>query len=205
MPFPRRSILAPILAAALLLAAGSAEAAPAPTGVTDTIAIQLVEGKLRFVAPLAVTRGDELRIVNRTNPRLVGPHTFSLVRRGAIPRSRRARRNCGEPGHLCASIAAWHGYGESEEVTANPAEAGAPGWSTMGNARRAGDSWFTEARGESVTQPVTAAPGFLYFVCAIHPWMHGRVRVVEPPAEEAPVGEGPVAETPVAEAPARRR
>lgn len=179
--------LAPLaLLAALLLAAPAAEAAPAPTGVTQTIRIELAGGKLRFLAPATVSRGDELRIVNRTNPRQVGPHTFSLVRPGAIPRDKRARRNCGEPGHLCAAVAAWHGFDEREEVTANPAEAGAPGWSTMGSRNRVGDSWFTDARGESISQPVTAAAGTLYFFCAIHPWLRGSIEVLEPAGEEAP-------------------
>ena len=144
------------------------------------------------MAPATVARGDELRIVNRTNPFLVGPHTFSLVRRGAIPRGRRARRRCGEPGRLCAAIAAWHGFDEREEVTLNPAEAGAPGWSTMGSAHRLGDSWFTEARGDSFSQQVTARAGTrLYFLCAIHPWVHGSIRVVESPAEAAADEEAP--------------
>jgi hypothetical protein len=61
----------------------------------------------------------------------------------------------------------------------------------MGNARRLGDSWFTAGRGDSFSQPVTAAVGTLYFFCAIHPWVHGRVRVLAGlPAEEAPVAEG---------------
>ncbi len=179
--------LAPLALLGLaLLAVPGAQAAPVPTGVTQTIRIEVVEGRLRFLAPPSVTRGDELRIVNRTNPRQVGPHTFSLVRPGAIPRSPRARRNCGEPGHLCAAIAAWHGFDEHEEVTLNPAEAGAPGWSTMGNRNRVGDSWFSEARGESISQPVTAAAGTLYFFCAIHPWLQGRIEVLEAPSEAVP-------------------
>jgi hypothetical protein len=199
---PRARQLLPLAAlAALLAGAPGARAAPAPTGVTETVRIQLVEGKLRFLAPATVDRGDELQIVNRTNPRRIGPVTFSLVRPGAIPRSKRARRRCGEPGHLCAAIAAWHGFDEREEISVNPAEAGAPGWSTMGNLRRPGDSWFSESRGDSFSQPVTAAAGTtLYFVCAIHPWVHGRIRVLPGPSEEAPA-EAPPEAVPAAPTP----
>lgn len=197
-----RQLLPLALLAALLAGAGTARALPAPTGVTETIKIELVEGKLRFVGPATVTRGDQLRIVNRTNPRRIGPVTFSLVRPGAIPRTRRARRNCGEPGHLCAAIAAWHGFDEREEVTLNPVEAGAPGWSTMGNLRRPGDSWFSERRGDWLSQQVTARAGTaLSFLCAIHPWVHGRIRVVAAPSEEEAAAEEAPAEEEEAPAP----
>ena len=53
----------------------------------------------------------------------------------------------------------------------------------MGNNRKRGDSWFSGDRpGRSITQEVTANPGTLYFVCAIHPWMQGRIDVVAPTA-----------------------
>ncbi len=180
--------LAALLSLAALPAAAAAGTVPA-TGATATIAIELKEGKLRFSGPPTVTRGDQLQIVNLTNPRQVGPVTFSLVARGALPRTRRARRNCGEPGHLCATIAGWHGVTESGEVTRNPAEAGAPGWSTMGSARRPGDSWLSTSRGESFSQQVTANGGTtLYFMCAIHPWLQGRIEVLAPPETVLPSG-----------------
>jgi hypothetical protein len=176
------------LPALLLLALAGAPSAGAeavaPTGATDVIRIQLVRGQLRFAGPTVVTAGDELEIVNETDPHEVGPLTFSLVTRGAMPRSRAARRRCALPRHICAAIARWHGYGASERVEINPAEAGPPGWSTPGSAgRRRGDSWFSDEEGESFSQPVTAsAPRTLYYMDAIHPWLHGRLRVRPAPA-----------------------
>ncbi len=77
---------------AALIAPGLAGAAVTPTGVTDTIHIEIVKGALKFVAPKTVTQGDELEIVNETNPKQVGPHTFSLVTKGSLPKTgRRAR------------------------------------------------------------------------------------------------------------------
>ena len=149
------------------------------------IRIETVKGQLRFVGPATVTAGDQLRIVNRTNPEQVGPLTFSLVTRGVVPRSAAARRNCALPGHICSAIAGWHGYGASERVEINPVKAGPPGWSTPGDAKgRVGDSWFTDERGESFSQVVSPlAPSVLYYFDAIHPWLHGRLTVLPAPAE----------------------
>lgn len=168
--------------------AGAAETVPA-TGVKDQIKIELTKGKLHFAFPATVGYGDELEIVNETNPKEVGPHTFSLVTKGSIPKTAKARRNCFTPKHICLAIAKWHGFNpKTEKISVNPAKAGPEGWSTMGNATgKKGDSWFTgEKPGASITQQVTAAPGTtLYFQCAVHPWMHGKVTVT-PPAPPAP-------------------
>ena len=44
----------------------------------------------------------------------------------------------------------------------------------MGSLRRDGDSWFIGRRNASITQEVSArGPERIYFMCAIHPWMHG--------------------------------
>lgn len=165
--------------------AGAAETAIPDTGTTDQISIVLSKGKLKFSYPETVAYGDELEIVNKTNPKEVGPHTFSLVTKGSIPKTAKARKNCFTPKHICLAIAKWHGFNpKTEKISVNPAEAGPEGWSTMGNATgKKGDSWFTgEKPGSSITQQVTAAPGTtLYFQCAVHPWMHGKVTVTPAP------------------------
>jgi hypothetical protein len=175
-------LVLPVLA---LLAAvlGSTSAGAAPTGTTDVITMELTKGKLKFVAPETVTRGDQLEIVNKTNPKQVGPHTFSLVTKGSLPKTPNARKNCFTPKHICLAIAKWQGFNpKTEELTINPAKAGEAGWSTLGNATgKKGDSWFTEKKGETFSQEVSAsAPSTLYFICAVHPWMQGQVKVVSP-------------------------
>lgn len=178
-------MLAALFACALLAPAGAgAERAPS-TGVTDVIRVVLVKGQLRFVGPATVTAGDELEIVNRTNPDQVGPVTFSLITSGAVPRTAAARKNCNMPRHICSAIAAWHGYGASERVEINPVKAGPPGWSTPGNATGLqGDSWFSDERGESFSQVISPlAPSTLFYFDAIHPWLHGRLTVLPAPAE----------------------
>ena len=177
-------------AAALTVAVGGtslagAEGVVPDTGNTDQIKIELTKGKLKFVAPETVEYGDQLEIVNETNPKQVGPHTFSLVTKGSIPKTPNARKNCFTPKHICLAIAKWHGFNpKTEKITTNPAKAGPEGWSTMGNATgKKGDSWFTgEKPGSKISQQVTALPGTtLYFQCAVHPWMHGKVTVAAVP------------------------
>lgn len=182
-----RTIALALPAAALALVAGgsslagAAETTVPDTGRTDVIKIELTKGKLKFVAPTTVGYGDQLEVENETNPKQVGPHTFSLVTPGSIPKTAGARKSCFTPKHICMAIAKWHGFNpKTEKISVNPVEAGIEGWSTMGNAKgKKGDSWFTgEKPGTSITQQVTATPGTtLYFQCAVHPWMHGKVTV----------------------------
>jgi len=185
-----RTLTFAIPAAALAVAVGGSSLAGAEgtvpdTGKTDQIKIELTKGKLKFVAPETVAYGDQLEVVNETNPKQVGPHTFSLVTKGSIPTTAKARKSCFTPKHICLAIAKWHGFSpKSEKITINPAKAGPEGWSTMGNATgKKGDSWFTgEKPGGHISQQVTAVPGTtLYFQCAVHPWMHGKVAVTPVP------------------------
>jgi len=173
--------------AALVLAVGGSGLAGAatPTGVTQKVDIELTKGKLKFVGPASVSPGDQLEIVNDTNPKQVGPHTFSLVTKGSLPKTPNARKNCFTPKHICLAIATWHGFNpKTEKITKDPAKAGPAGWSTAGNATgKKGDSWFTgeKKKGTHVTQQVTAEAGTtLHFICAVHPEMQGEVDVVAP-------------------------
>ena len=171
------------IAAFLTLGPGLA-GAEAPTSThTDTIEIKIVNGNLRFVGPKTVNRGDLLEVINRTNPAAVGPHTFSLVTKGSLPskaRTRQAGEECFSPKHICLAIAAWHGVPSGKGAPKfNPAKAGAAGWSTMGTLAKKGDSWFTGNKpGTSFSQVVSANAGTtLYFMCAVHPWLQGSIKV----------------------------
>jgi hypothetical protein len=174
--------LASIAVAGGVAAAGAPRPAIEPTGHTVTIAVAEVAGKLRFVGPSTVTVGDELEVVNKTNPAQVGPTTFSLVRPGYLPKTRRAQSACFTPGHICWAIAEWQGVHGEGVPTINPSEAGEPGWDTPGTTTSLGDSWFSgRAPGRSFSQEVTAKAGTrLWFMDAIHPWVRGTIRVVAP-------------------------
>lgn len=181
-PLRRALILVASTAVLSLAFATSVGVAAVPaTGATAEIDIKFVKGKLFFEGPATVTQGDELEIVNETNPKQVGPHSFSLVTKGSLPKTPNARKNCFTPKHICLSVAKWHGFNpKTEQISINPAKAGLAGWSTMGSTSKKGDSWFTEKKGESFGQQVSAEPGPLYYFCAVHPWMQGKVDVVAP-------------------------
>jgi hypothetical protein len=187
-----RALLAAVPLAAVVtavLASGSAGAAETPAPVPGKAVVKMVlKGqKLSFEGPESVYEGEELEVLNETNPRQVGPHTFSLVEKSVVPKTAQARKSCFTPGHICMSIAKWHGFNpKTEKITVNPVEAGPEGWSTMGNNKgKKGDSWFTgeTKKGTHLSQKVTAKAGTtLYFVCAVHPWMHGSITVLPKPS-----------------------
>jgi hypothetical protein len=173
---------------AVLCVSASALAAPySPPSSTATPSVPTVviseKGGLRFEAPKTIVNGEELAVVNTTNPKKVGPHTFSLVTKASIPTTAKGRQLCFTPHHICKAIAAWHGVKGNGPVKVNPAEAGPEGWSTLGSLTKKGDSWFTGGKpGASFEQKVnvdtTAGPTRIYFMCAIHPWMHGTINVL---------------------------
>lgn len=186
-----RALFIAVPAAALTVAIGgigSAGAVETLPGETPTISMELTKGKLKFVGPESVYVGEQLEIVNKTNPKQVGPHTFSLVTKGSLPKTRKAMNGCFAPKHICLSIAQWHGFNpKTERITKNLVKAGSAGWSTMGSTSKKGDSWFSgEKKGGHIAQKVTAAPGTLYFLCAVHPEMQGSVEVKPAPVVPVP-------------------
>ena len=183
-------VAAPLAALVVaILASGSAGAAEAPAPVAGKAVVKIgVKGKkLSFEGPESVYEGEQLEVLNETNPRQVGPHTFSLVEKSLQPKTKQAQKSCFTPGHICMSIAKWHGFNpKTEKISINPVEAGPEGWSTEGNNKgKKGDSWFTgeTKKGTHFSQAVTAKAGTtLYFVCAVHPWMQGSIEVLPKPA-----------------------
>lgn len=189
----KTAILAAATSFAVLCVSASALAAPysppsAPTASPEaSVPTVYIKGSrhetLHFVAPKTVVAGEELKVLNTTNAKEVGPHTFSLVTKGSIPKTAKARQLCFTPHHICKAIAAWHGVKGNGPPKINPAEAGLAGWDTLGSLTKEGDSWFTGSKpGASFEQPVSvntsAGPTKIYFMCAIHPWMHGSINVL---------------------------
>ena len=167
-------------------ALGAQNVTPPPGAVVNTIKIKGPGGGLRFSGPKTAVAGSFLTIENDTHASQVGPHTFSLVTKSSIPKTKNARKKCFTPGHICRSIAHWHGVKGNGPPTKNPAEAGVAGWDTEGSKKKKGDSWFTGSKpNASITQQLSAdtsgGPVTLYYMCAIHPFMHGKI-TVEPPA-----------------------
>lgn len=153
------------------------------TASAATIKMLGPKGGIRFEGPKTILAGEELKVVNQSNPKQIGPHTFSLVTQASLPKTQKARASCFAPKHICRAIALWHGVKGNGPVKVNPVDAGNPGWDTMGSKSTEGDSWFTGNKpGTSYSQPVTAdtsaGPTRLYFLCAIHPEMQGSINVL---------------------------
>jgi hypothetical protein len=178
-----KGVIAIVVGLAAALAIAPTLAGADDLGSANTVYIKDGKGGLRFEAPKTIIAGEELEVLNQTNPKQVGPHTFSLVTKGSIPKTPKARQTCFTPKHICMAIAKWHGVKGNGPVKINPVEAGAEGWDTLGSITKTGDSWFTGSKpNTSITEKVTAAAGSkLYFLCAIHPWMHGSVEVLPAP------------------------
>jgi len=182
MPLRLGIVLAVGLTASLVLAPALASGAGS-LGPANTVYIKAGKGGLRFEAPKTIVAGQELEVLNQTNPKQVGPHTFSLVTKGSLPKTPKARQICFTPKHICMSIAHWHGVKGNGPVKVNPVEVGAEGWDTLGSVTKKGDSWFTGSKpNASITEKVSAVAGStIYFMCAIHPWMQGSIQVVPAP------------------------
>lgn len=183
MPLRLGIVLAVSLTATLVLAPALANGAGS-LGPANTIYMKAGKGGMRFEGPKTIVAGEDLEVVNQTNPKRVGPHTFSLVTKGSLPKTPKARQSCFTPKHICMAIAHWHGVKGNGPVKVNPVEAGGEGWDTLGSVTKTGDSWFTGSKpGTSITEKVTAAAGTtIYYLCAIHPWMQGSVEVLPAPA-----------------------
>jgi hypothetical protein len=121
-----------------------------------------------------VRSGGTITIVNRAASD--GPHTFTVVRKGDLPRTNKQINTC----KICLTVAAEHG--------ANPQSQAPPkflfvengiGSTTPPNVDRPGDSAFVApVQNAKVTLKVTAKPGTtLYFMCVIHPWMQAKLIV----------------------------
>jgi hypothetical protein len=183
----RAAVLALAVAALAVAAFGPSLATGKGTGPGPTPNTVYIEGSrtepLKFVAPETITNGEKLTIINKTNPKKVGPHTFSLVVPSLRPDTAKERKTCFPKG-MCGTIGKWHGVtGPHSPVTKNPAKAGKPGWSTEGTKSKPGDSWFSgEKPGGEITQKVNVDTSdgatTIHFMCAIHPWMQGEITVL---------------------------
>jgi hypothetical protein len=100
------------------------------------------------------------------------PHSLSLIKK--MPKTPAQIMGCEACGPL---MAAHQANPETGEVGKPVVEAGATGFDTGGDKTAAGDSIYLPPKGK-VTFKVTAAKGTtLNFVCAVHPWMLGKLTV----------------------------
>lgn len=178
---PARLLIGATATCASLLALIGPAAASANPGVTTIYIRGNSPSNLRFVGPKRVREGSQLEIVNETDPKKVGPQTFSLVEEEEVPTTRKERAACLSKGHICKAIMGWNRVtnGKASKRWAN---AGQPGWGELGSVTGRGDSWFTNKKGQSFSESVnagaTAAPVVLTFISAFDPALSGSITVV---------------------------
>lgn len=171
---------------AIALGAGSAasadegtQAAAAATTTAKTISMRSTPRPL-FTGATQVAAGQPLRIRNLSDPREHGPHTFTLLATNVVPKGRKAMQQCFTPGKICMTGAIAHEFDEkTEKVGRQLVEAGRPGWDKrFSRTVKRGDSWYSETKGEELTQVLSAPAGsVLRYICVVHPDMQGKIRV----------------------------
>lgn len=120
---------------------------------------------------VVISSGGTLTIANKSPDR--EPHTFSIVQKAQLPKTLSQMESCA----VCGAIAHAHGVNPEERssgpppiVTVEPKKEGF---------NEPGDSQFI-APHQTVKVTITAKPGTkLHFMCAVHPWMQGVVKVIK--------------------------
>jgi plastocyanin len=115
---------------------------------------------------LEVKSGATVKLVNKAKTE--DPHTISLVKKSDLPKTAKQAFNCA----TCNTILASHEVNEQTGDIGKPVvDAGQPGYDTPG------DSTVVTPKAK-ISFKVTAKKGTtLYYLCAIHPWMQGRIKV----------------------------
>jgi hypothetical protein len=171
-----------VAGAAAVAFAGSAVADQerAAAGGGATLKMKLDGQDLDFFGPKSVEAGEKLTIVNKTDVMDVGPHTFTLIRPGLMDK-KRERKACERfESRVCQLILEAHEVGPPPDfpVGKPDVEVGKNGWDREFTNRKVGDSWFTEARGDSEVRRVRAEAGdTLGYFCIVHPFMRGKLEV----------------------------
>ena len=154
----------------------------APTTAKIKMVFDPQAGPPAFTGDDSVVPGQDLKIVNKTKPRQIGPHTFSLVEEGSLPVTQQQMKKCAKielP--VCLNVFKAHDVSKRFVVRKPDVDKGLEGWDRSFNDEVKGDTWFTDTKFESETRPVSAAPGeTLYYFCVVHPEMQGSVGVLAP-------------------------
>jgi plastocyanin len=135
---------------------------------------------MRFVpGTVAVKSGCSLTFRFAT-PGQMDPHTLSIVNKSDLPKTTAQIENC----NICRQIGAKHVKNPTQPPgPTNPVlhwvvNAGQPGLDTPGDSIAILEAQGAPPGHKSVTVSVSAPAGTtLYFMCAVHPWMQGKIVV----------------------------
>ena len=159
-----------------------ASASAKQAGDEGTAEIKIVStGKdLLFEGPRTIASGSKLKILNTTDPREHGPHSFTLFEKGLVPKDKQEIKDCFKfKSEVCLDVAKAHKVDFKKEKVGKPSvDVGKRGWDTAFGKK--GDSWVALAEGDATKRRVTAKSGTtLFYVCVIHPFMQGKIKVVK--------------------------
>lgn len=178
----RRLTVAIVTVAALGTLAPAAGAAAKKNEIRISGGIEFKAGKymkdtVRFNANTTVKSGGTVKVVNKGSA-AAGPHTVTLLKRSALPKTLKQAELCFQLQGACAPLGAAHQLDPETQEPAVPLyNAGAEGFDTLGDEKTAGDSVFF-APGQGTSFKVTAKKGsVLPYFCAVHPWMQGKITV----------------------------
>jgi plastocyanin len=174
---PARVGLAVAVAVLAAAVAVPAFAATAPTRVTQTtvggakfVPNRLMADTMHFKKDvLRIKKGGTITLVDKTK----APHSFSIVKKRQVPGGVRAVDGCFEKGP-CGQLAVDHGAinpdtGEEQDPTTPLVNKGKAGFN------QPGDSVLIPPGGKTKVK-VTGGQD-MYYICAIHPWMQGKIDV----------------------------
>jgi plastocyanin len=180
----RHKVTRPAIGAVAILGV-AALAVPALAGAPKTAQVNTVGGakmvpnrsitdSMHFKQDVVtVQTGGKIKLGDRTK----APHTWSVVKRGQVPDNIRQMDACFGKGP-CDDLAIAHGAinpdtGEEQDPTTPLVNVGKDGFNAPG------DSVLIPPGGKTSVK-VSAAPGStLNMICAIHPWMQNKVKVVK--------------------------
>jgi plastocyanin len=183
-PKRRRLVLALALAGAgaAALLGTSALAAPHASGATikaddgsKVVINKYIQDGMHF-SPGTITVKSGSTVTFKYGSKQQDPHTLTIVPASGLPKTVQQVNNCKACGvalgHLKNPKSPQTAGSPSNPIVHFRLNKGAPGFDT------AGDSVAITPKHTSITFQVTAKPGTtLNFVCAIHPWMQGKIKV----------------------------
>lgn len=130
-----------------------------------------VKDSVRFNKDVTVARaGGNLVVRNRTDE----PHTLSFVPRSRVPNTSRKINNCGAPGTICFSLGNAHQIDQNGNPQKPVVDINKPG---IDSATTQGDSWVFNPHQTRVLKISAPRGRNLHYICAIHPWMQGVLKV----------------------------
>ena len=140
----------------------------------------MIGDNVRFNRHTTVKSGGTVKIVNKGAPE-AGPHTISLLKKSALPRTLEQAEPCFEGQGVCAPLVR-RPRGRPEDPEEPPGvlvyNAGAAGFDTHGRRQDRRRLALHRARPGRLDQGHgrRRARSCRYF-CAVHPWMQGKITV----------------------------